>query len=81
MCGSRRSLGDQVQIEPELVRSNQVVNPMRGLWRKESEMKSRVVQLCIDVSTWSMVGILGLGRIQIKGEIVRIMTGIRRSGR
>ena len=28
-----------------------------------------------------MVAILGLGRIQIKGEIVRIMTGIRREGR
>ena len=40
---------------PELVRSNQVVNPMRGLWRRgsEMEMKSRIVQLCIDVSTWS----------------------------
>jgi len=25
-----RSLGDQVQVGPKLVRSNQVVNPMRG---------------------------------------------------
>jgi len=30
----RRSLGDQVQIGLELVQSNQVVNPMRGLWRR-----------------------------------------------
>ena len=27
-----------------------------------------------------MVAILGLGRIQVKGEIVRIMTRIRREG-
>jgi len=56
-------LGNQVQVSPELVRPNQVVNPMRGLWRRGSEMKmkSRFVQLCIDVSTWSMVPILGLG--------------------
>ena len=45
------------------------------------EMKSRVVQLCIDVSTWSMLAILGLGHIQVKGKIVRIMTGIHREGR
>jgi len=44
-------------------------------------MKSRVVQLCIVVSTWSMVAILGLRRIQIKGEIVRIVTGIHRESR
>jgi len=41
------------------------------------EMKSRVVQLCIDMSIWSMVVILGFGRIQVKGEIIRIVTGIR----
>jgi len=28
-----------------------------------------------------MVAILGLGHIQVKGEIVTIMTGIRREGR
>jgi len=28
-----------------------------------------------------MVTILGLGRIRVEGEIVRIMTGIRREGR
>ena len=28
-----------------------------------------------------MVVILGLGRIQVKGEIVRIMTGIHREGK
>ena len=75
-----RSLGDQVQVGPELVRPDQVVNPMRELRRRGSEMekKSRVVQLCIDVSTWSMVAIFGLCRIQVKEKIVRIMTGIRR---
>jgi len=36
------------------------------------KMKSRFVQLCVDASTWSMVAILGLGRIRVKGEIVRI---------
>ena len=28
-----------------------------------------------------MVAILGLGRIQVKGKIIRIMTRIRREGR
>ena len=76
-------MGDKVQVGPELIRSNQVVNLMRGLWRRESEMemKSRVIHLCIDVSTWSMVAILELGRIRVKGEIVRILTRIRREGR
>ena len=45
------------------------------------EIKSRFVQLCINVSIWSMVAILGLGRIQVKREIVRIMTGIRHEDR
>jgi len=69
-------------IGSELVRPNQVVNPMRGLRRRESEMemKSKVVQLCIDVSTWSMVAILRLGRIRVKGEIVRIVTEIHHEG-
>jgi len=44
-------------------------------------MKSRVVQLCINVSTWSIVAILELGCIQVKGDIVRILTGIHREGR
>ena len=47
----------------------------------EMVMKSRIVQLCIDMSTWSMVTILRFGHIQVKGEIVRIMTGIRRENR
>jgi len=34
------------------------------------EMKSRVAQLCISISTWSMVAILGLGCIQVKGEYI-----------
>jgi len=37
--------------------------------------------VCISVSTWSMVTILRLGHIQVKGEIVRIVTGIHREGR
>ena len=45
------------------------------------EMKSKVVQLCIDVSTWSMVAVLGLEHVQVKRGIVRIMTGIRREYR
>jgi len=74
----RRSLGDQIQIGLEFVRFNQVVNPMRGLWRRgsEMEMKSRVVQLWIDVITWNMMAILGIGCIQVKREIVRIVTRI-----
>jgi len=43
------------------------------------EMKSRFVQLCIDVSTWSMVTILRVRQIQVKEKIVRIMIG--REGR
>jgi len=58
--------------------SNQVVNPIRGLCRRgsEMEMKSRVVQLCINVGTWNKMAILGLGCIQVKWEIVRILTRI-----
>jgi len=37
------------------------------------EMKSSLFN-CVDASTWSMMAILGLGRIQVKGEMVRIMT-------
>jgi len=44
-------------------------------------MKSRVVQLCIDVSIKSMVAILRLGCIQVIGEIVRITTRIYHKGR
>ena len=44
-------------------------------------MKSRVVQLCIAMSMWSMVVILELGRIQVKGENVKIVTVIHREGR
>ena len=60
-------MGDQIQVGPEHVRPNQVVNPMRGLLRRgsEMEMKSRFVQLCIDVSTWSVVAILRLKSIQV----------------
>ena len=67
-------MGDKVQVGPELIRLNQVVNPMRGLWRRgsEIEMNSIFVQLCVDASTWNMVDIFGLGRIRVKGEIVRI---------
>jgi len=39
---------------------------------KVREMKSRVIQLCTDVGTWNMMVILGLERIQLKREIVRI---------
>jgi len=58
------------------------VNPIRG-FRKENEMemKSRIVQLCIDASTWSMVAIFRLGGIPVKGEIIRIVIGIRRESR
>ena len=76
-------LSDQVQAGPEFVCHNQFVNPMRELWRRENEMEieSRIVQLCINVSTWIMMTILGLKHIQVKEEIVRIMIGIRQEGR
>ena len=45
------------------------------------EMKSRIVQLCIDVTTWSIVVILRLRRIQVKREIVWIVIEIRREDR
>ena len=34
------------------------------------KMTSRVVQLCIDMSIWSMAGILRLGRIQVKRRLL-----------
>jgi len=76
-------MGDQVRVGPKLIRPNQVVNPMRRLWRRwsEIEIKLRLVQLCLDASTWSMVAIIGLERIRVKGEIVRIVTRIHREDR
>jgi len=44
-------------------------------------MKSRIVQLWINVAIWNMMAILELGRIQVKGEIVRILTRIRHRAR
>jgi len=38
----------------------------------------KFVQLCVDASTWNMVAILRLGLIQVKREIVKIITWIRR---
>ena len=38
----------------------------------EMEMKSRVVQLCIDISTWTMVAILRLGYIQVKKDLLEL---------
>ena len=76
-------MGDKVQVQSELIRPNQVVNPMRGLWRRGSkmEMKSRFVQLCMNASTWSMVAILRLERIRVKGRLLGFVTGIRRESR
>ena len=34
-------MGDKVQVGPELIRPNQVVNPMMGLWRRGSEMEMK----------------------------------------
>ena len=58
-------MGNKVQVESEVIQSNQVVNPMRELWRRESEMemKSSFIQLCMKASTWNMVAIFGLERI------------------
>jgi len=36
------------------------------------EMKSRIVHLCMDESTWRMGTILRLGRIRVKEDIVKI---------
>jgi len=35
--------------------------------------EAKFIQLCVNASTWNMVAILGLGRIQVQGEIVRII--------
>ena len=68
-------MGDQVQVGPELIRSNQVVNPIRGLCRRGSEMEMKPSLFnFVDASTLSMVTILGFERIQVKREIIRIMT-------
>ena len=45
------------------------------------EMKSRVVQWCIDACTLNMIAILGFWTYSSQGEIVRIMNGIRLEGR
>ena len=46
--------------------------------REKDVDEVKLVQLCVDASTWNMVAILGLGRIQVKGESVRIMTNVIR---
>ena len=55
-------MDDKVQLAPELIRPNQLVNLMRGLWRGGIEM----VQLCVDASTWSMVAILEMSHIAMQ---------------
>ena len=49
--------------------------------RELDEDEVKFVQLRVDASAWSMVAILELGHIQIKGEIVRIVSRIRREDR
>jgi len=34
-------LGNKIQVGPELIRPNQDVNPMRGLWRRGSEIEMK----------------------------------------
>jgi len=34
-------LGNKVQVEPELIRPNQDVNPMKGFWRRGSKMEMK----------------------------------------
>jgi len=34
-------LGNKVQLRAELIRPNQDVNPMRGLWRRGSEIEMK----------------------------------------
>ena len=65
-----RSLGNKVQVGPELIRSNQVVNLMRRLWKRgsEREMKSSFIQLYVDASTWSMIAILDLDIFESRGD-------------
>ena len=35
-------MGNKVQIGPELIQPNQVVNPTRGLWRGGSEIEMKL---------------------------------------
>ena len=66
-------MDDKVRVEPKLIRHNEVVNPMRELWRRgsEMEMKSRFVQLCWMRAhrAWWLFSDLN---VRVKGEIVRI---------
>ena len=34
-------MGNKVHVGPELIRPNQVVNPVRGLWRTGSEIEMK----------------------------------------
>jgi len=76
-------LGDKIQIRPELIRPNQVINPMRGLWRRGSEMKmnSSFAHLCVDASTWNMLAISDLDVFESRGKLLGFVTRIHREGR
>jgi hypothetical protein len=53
LFGSRISLGDQVQVRHELIRSNKVVNHLNGLRRKGRELVVEMKLVVIRVPHWS----------------------------
>ena len=75
-------MDDKVQVRPELVRPNQVVNPMRGLRRRsEMEMKSSFIQLYVDASTRSIWLFSDLNVFESRERLLGFVTGIRREGK
>ena len=76
-------MDDKVLVGPELIRPNQVVNPMGRLWRSgsEMEMKSSFVQLHVDASICGMVLFSDLDIFESRGRLLAFVTGIRRKGR
>ena len=59
-------MSNKVQVGLELY------EPHEGAMEKREWDGDEVkfVQLCVDASTWSMVTILGLGRIQVKRRLL-----------
>ena len=77
-----RSLGDKVQVGPELIRPDQVVNPMKGLWRRsEMEMKSSLFN-CVWIrahGAWWLFSELDL--FESRRRLLEFVIGIHREGR
>ena len=76
-------MGNKVQVGPELIRPNQVVNPIRGLWRRESEMETKSSLFnCSWMRAHGTCSLFSdLDVFESREKLLRFVTGILREGR